>query len=346
MTDTRLRNRLSGLWQGSAALWQSGVERRHPDIAFQSGVLRAVSELRQCESGSRELLARWRYAVEAAADFRKDLEQASLQLEQCPLDSTDRRVLENRRGYLEVRLISALTAKRAAVAEAGTLEARVSALVGQYRLLQQQRSQAGKWIPDEKILNALDAKLDMLAQAERMRNELASVITDNDRDHSEGLAGSDEVAECADFDVALSDGEMTLATRAMLFMARVDGPHPQQIDLIRRFFETGVETDGLPLFDDVLAGVGRVPAMDAARFCAVASRELILKLCVLTAYADGDCSPAECRTLKALATDLDIRPERLAELHDDVKHALLDRLSGLPDTLSVAAVARELGCPS
>ncbi|MDO8329349.1 MAG: TerB family tellurite resistance protein [Fluviicoccus sp.] len=141
----------------------------------------------------------------------------------------------------------------------------------------------------------------------------------------------------------LSDTEISIAARAMLKVAHTDGIHPAEVALIRAFYEDGVETSGLPLFDDILSSSTGDFHVDAARFSDSENRELLLTLCVLTAYADGHCSAQEQTVLNGLAADMDITLSRLAELQAIVKDSLLASLAHLPDTASVAVVAGELG---
>ena len=127
----------------------------------------------------------------------------------------------------------------------------------------------------------------------------------------------------------LTDTEVGIATRAMLRVAHTEG---------------GIETAGLPLFDDILADcAGGSGHIDAARFIENGNRELLMTLCILTAYADGHCSAQEQAVLQGLAADMGLEPARLEALQAVVKDQLLASLSHLPDVASVAAVARELG---
>ena len=142
----------------------------------------------------------------------------------------------------------------------------------------------------------------------------------------------------------LTDTEVGIATRAMLRVAHTDGIHPAEIALIRQFYEGGIETAGLPLFDDILADcAGGSGHIDAARFIENGNRELLMTLCILTAYADGHCSAQEQAVLQGLAADMGLEPARLEALQAVVKDQLLASLAHLPDAASVAAVARELG---
>jgi protein-disulfide isomerase-like protein with CxxC motif len=141
----------------------------------------------------------------------------------------------------------------------------------------------------------------------------------------------------------LTDTEVTIVTRAMLKVAQTDGVHPAEIALIRDFYQSGVETAGLPLFDDLLADAGAACPVDAARFSDSGNRDLLLTLCILTAYADGQCTDSEQAVLEGLAADMGVPSAHLAVLQAQVKDHLLASLAHLPDAASVAAVAHELG---
>lgn len=142
---------------------------------------------------------------------------------------------------------------------------------------------------------------------------------------------------------SFSDTEITIATRALLRVLHVDGPSPSALARVRAFYESGVETEGLPLFDDLDASCRTDIHLDAARFSEAAVREQILALCWLAAWSDGACSAGERAVITALAEDLDVAPDRSAALETLVKDSLLSGLAHLPDAPSLAAVARELG---
>jgi hypothetical protein len=332
--------RLSGLWQGYASLWLSGVESRYPAVAFQSRLARAVAEAERLKTLGRAAIMAWRRAGEAlaaAAAARSHLDSRAVREDELPPS-----ILLNRIQYLNAAVAAAAAERRRIVRDAAALLDQLAVLARQAAQLKQQRPVVADLILDTVILAGLDAQLAGLAELEDIPQELAAIAATGAECCADDPAGAAEPGrECG----PLSDSEVSLATRAMLYVSRVDGDSPQGLALIRQFFESGIETLGLPLFDDLRESLGEGVVMDAARFCSTGNRELILKLCLLTAYADGDCSVAEWRVLQQLADDLDIPASTLARLDAGVRERLLQGLSGLPDTVSVAQVARGLQPP-
>jgi hypothetical protein len=141
-------------------------------------------------------------------------------------------------------------------------------------------------------------------------------------------------------DLTLTPTQIAAATSAMLRIAHVDGAcTAEEVALIRTFYGDG---DGGPGFAALLAGYATTP-VGAADFADAGTREFVLATCIMVAYADGDLSPAEDAALHALAADLGVDAGQFGHLLALVKDHMLARLAGLPDTASVAAVARELG---
>ncbi|HEX5277545.1 MAG TPA: hypothetical protein VFW42_07750 [Fluviicoccus sp.] len=338
MQGSDQQTRLSGLWQGYAALWLSGIENRYPAIAFQSQLARAVSETEWLTSRRRQTVAAWRSAGHALAAAAAERTRLDRQAD----GALPTQILENRRRHLKAAMAAAAAERRQLVGDAAALLEQLAALSRRIGQLRAQRPAAAALISDEVILAGLDVRLAALAELETApRDLLEMTITGAEDIPPEEDAPAGSGGECG----LLSDSEICLATRAMLYVARAGGDSPQSLALIQTFFESGIETLGLPLFDDLRESLGEGLVMDAARFCSTANRELILKLCLLTAYADGDCSLAEWRVLQELADDLAVPAPRLAELDAGVRDRLLQELSALPDTVSVAQVARGLQPP-
>ncbi|HEX5359556.1 MAG TPA: hypothetical protein VFW49_00415 [Fluviicoccus sp.] len=332
--------RLSGLWQGYASLWLSGVESRYPAVAFQSRLARAVAEAERLKTLGRETIRVWRRAGEAlaaAADARAHLDSRVAGENVLPPS-----ILLNRIQYLNAAMAAASAERRRVARDAAVLLDQLALLAQQVAQLRQQRLVVADLILDTVVMAGLDAQLAGLDELEDIPCDLAVIAaTVAECCADDPVEAAESGRDCG----PLSDSEVSLATRAMLYVSRVDGDSPQSLALIRQFFESGIETQGLPLFDDLRESLGDGVVMDAARFCSTGNRELILKNCLLTAYADGCCSVAEWRVLQQLADDLDIPASRLAQLDAEVRERLLQGLSGLPDTVSVAQVARGLQPP-
>lgn len=140
----------------------------------------------------------------------------------------------------------------------------------------------------------------------------------------------------------LSPHEIVAATRAMLGVARADGIHDAEVDLIRRFYE-GAGNGAVPEFEALLGESRDSGAIDAALFEDAEHRELVVALCVMAGYADGAMSEAELSALRSAAKALGVGAPRLAEIIEGVKDHMVAQLAHLPEAESVARVVRELG---
>ncbi len=142
-------------------------------------------------------------------------------------------------------------------------------------------------------------------------------------------------------DTPLTPAQISAAIRLMLHIAHVDGAKTaEEVALIRGFYDDcrAAGTD-LPAFETLAAGHD-VAAADMAD---AGQRDLLVALCFMVAYADGELSDAERRAIGAVATRLEVGEVRGEAILAQVKDTMLASLSRLPDAESVAAVARELG---
>ncbi len=135
---------------------------------------------------------------------------------------------------------------------------------------------------------------------------------------------------------ALSSAQLTALVQGMLSTARIDGLHAQEETLIRRFYGEQM-LPGMPAFEALAGGAAAAPPSGDAAF----ADQLVL-MCLMAGYADGHLSDAERSHVAALAQQVGVAAERLAELHQQVKDSLLGSLAHLPDAESVAALAKEL----
>lgn len=140
---------------------------------------------------------------------------------------------------------------------------------------------------------------------------------------------------------SISTDALISTTRTLLRVARIDGMHPAEEQLIRTFYDSCAEGLKLPAFDELL----QQPAghIDARLFSNDGEREMLLALSIMTAYADGNLSQPESDAIYAIAADLQIDPERVSTITGFIKDHMLAQLSHLPDAGSVAKVAQELG---
>lgn len=140
-------------------------------------------------------------------------------------------------------------------------------------------------------------------------------------------------------DAAFTAPQLMALIHGMLSTARVDGLHPQEEALIRGFYDAQHEA-GMPAYEVLAAAAGATMPADLAADAGFA--EQLVLMCLMAGYADGRLSDAERNHVAGIAQQLGINVERLAELHVQVKDSLLGSLAHLPDSESVAALARTL----
>ena len=142
----------------------------------------------------------------------------------------------------------------------------------------------------------------------------------------------------------LLPAQILAAVRLLLHVARVDGARTEEeVSLIRQFYEgCRPASADFPGFD-TLAGERGAVTIAAGDFPDPAHREMVLALCVMVAYADGDYSAAERAAVAQAAGSLGVAADRIEAVLAQVKDFMLAQLARLPDADSVAVVARELG---
>lgn len=143
-------------------------------------------------------------------------------------------------------------------------------------------------------------------------------------------------------DQNLSPAQVIELTKAMLSVASVDGIHPAEAALIGQFYENSRNAD-MPGTATFLSSP-EAQLFDAKALAGSPAdfADTLVLMCLMTAYADGQLSPAEREHIQVMATTLGLDAARfeahLAQVRDD----LVSALSHLPDAGSVAAVVREL----
>jgi hypothetical protein len=142
-------------------------------------------------------------------------------------------------------------------------------------------------------------------------------------------------------DVPMTQAQVMALVDSMLSTARIDGVQPQELALIRKFYEEQQQS-GMPAFDAVLGAGGKNAAPLSALAADAGFAEQLVLMCLMTAYADGKLSQAEHQHVLALAQQLGVSPGRCAELLLQVKDSLIASLAHLPDPESVAALAKSL----
>ncbi|MDP2371121.1 hypothetical protein [Rhodoferax sp.] len=127
----------------------------------------------------------------------------------------------------------------------------------------------------------------------------------------------------------------------MLSTAHVDGVTPQELALMKTFYEqSGVA--GLPPFADDEGAYGDHGALAAQSASDVGFAEQLVLMSFMTAYADGHLSDGERAHVLAIAAKAGLSDARTNELLLHVKDTLIGSLAMLPDAESVAQVAKGL----
>lgn len=139
---------------------------------------------------------------------------------------------------------------------------------------------------------------------------------------------------------AFNATQTTVACRLLISIARADGMHPREEAMIRAFYEGG--DDQVLDFDKILAQNDQTVG-DVSMFELATHKEMLLSLCIMTAYADGRYSQTEANLIDDIARKLGIDTQRLDFILANVKDSMLASLAHLPDAGSVAKVAKELG---
>ncbi|MEY4509367.1 MAG: hypothetical protein RLZZ450_1489 [Pseudomonadota bacterium] len=142
--------------------------------------------------------------------------------------------------------------------------------------------------------------------------------------------------------LTLGLNHVQVLVRGMFAVARCDGVHATELVLLREFYEgCRADVDGLASFEDVISV--ELDA-DSARDVLDTDelRELFLRSCLLLAFADGVFSPAERQLLVELATLLGVTPERRAELEDEARSYLLQRIAHIHNVDALQDVVKEL----
>ena len=142
-----------------------------------------------------------------------------------------------------------------------------------------------------------------------------------------------------DPEAAFTAPQLTALVQGMLSTARIDGLHPKEELLIRAFYDAQFEA-GMPDYDAVAAGAG-APLPAAVAGDAGFAEQLVL-MCLMAGYADGRLSDAERNHVAVIAQQAGVGEVELAELQLQVKDSLIGSLAHLPDSESVAALAKTL----
>lgn len=145
-------------------------------------------------------------------------------------------------------------------------------------------------------------------------------------------------------ELPLTPSQVVAATRLMLHVAHVDGAGTvEEVALIRQFYDaTRTASADSPAFETLDGGRGAAD-VSTADFPDAGHRDMLVALCVMVAYADGELSTPERATVERAAAGLGLAADRVEAILAQVKDYMLAQLSRLPDAASVVVVAKELG---
>lgn len=139
----------------------------------------------------------------------------------------------------------------------------------------------------------------------------------------------------------LSGPQVKALVAAMLAVAHVDGIHPEELSLIRTFYEGSAGADSTA-FDSVSGSHAQAAELLKAAGGGADFAEQLVLMCLMAGYADGHLSEGERGLVDQLAQGAGVAPEKVEELLQQVKDTLIGALAHLPDAQSVADLAKDL----
>jgi uncharacterized membrane protein YebE (DUF533 family) len=139
----------------------------------------------------------------------------------------------------------------------------------------------------------------------------------------------------------MTPAQVSALVASMLAVAHVDGIHPEETALIRRFYEESA-MPGMPGFDQIGHTHAQAGELLAAAGGGDGFAEQLVLMCFMAAYADGHLSDGERQLVQALARQAGVADAKVAELLQQVKDSLIGSLAHLPDAESVAALSKTL----
>ena len=114
-------------------------------------------------------------------------------------------------------------------------------------------------------------------------------------------------------------------TQALLEVARVDGVHDNEMNLIREFYDS-CKRAGDPRLEDVVAdGLDEKRVVEL--FGSPELAQLFVKSLILLGFADGVYAKVEDDLIRKYAKQLELSDEQVDSLHSATKEFLLGSLS-------------------
>jgi hypothetical protein len=138
----------------------------------------------------------------------------------------------------------------------------------------------------------------------------------------------------------LNSSQSMALTACMLAISHVDGVHPAETALVQSFYEGG-RSESMPPFSQVLSSHVNAESLLRSLAADEAFNDVLITLCLMTGYADGTLTNAERDAILGFAKIVGVSTERFNALWQEVRDSLLGSLASLPDSASVAALAKE-----
>ena len=140
----------------------------------------------------------------------------------------------------------------------------------------------------------------------------------------------------------LTGPQMKALLACIVSTAHVDGIKPQELELIDRFCGENEYQASLKELLGKASDLSHAQAQLAAIKGDNAFVEQVLLMSIMTAYADGSFSDAELAHVNALGATVGVPASKMADLRVQVRDSLLGSLAHLPDSESVAALAKTM----
>jgi tellurite resistance protein len=140
-------------------------------------------------------------------------------------------------------------------------------------------------------------------------------------------------------EVELSHTAAEAIARGLYAVAKVDGLHEREAGLIASFW---IDAGGSGSLSDLERGAAIQPRELAAALHTPPERTLFVKTALLLAWADGQVTDAERKSVLEFAGALGVEGAQLEKLEQNVKEYLLSQLAHLLNTEAIRDVARKL----
>jgi uncharacterized tellurite resistance protein B-like protein len=142
-------------------------------------------------------------------------------------------------------------------------------------------------------------------------------------------------------EIEIRQDQAEAIARGLFAVAKADGTvHDREAAIIAEFFGSTVTSAS------DLGALERAPAIEGATLKLFLTspdlRRLFIKTALLLAYVDSSYGKNEAKIIGEYARELEVNPEELATLEQQVKEYLLSQLTHLSNVQATAQVAKEL----